>query len=132
MIDAGDLMVGNLVQHKQEYYNQFHGIGKVTTIYEDKFVVNNHYPGSWFEPIPITEDWLVNKFKAKEQDEMDFIIPHGKLIFEVEYNLHFKTLLISKDSRIWLFDDVLFIHEIQNIVYLLTKEKLTIIENSLK
>lgn len=115
-----ELRIGNLLQPNNRHLAAYgENNAFVTSIYEDKFVVCNHYPGAWFEPMPITEEWLVRLgFKSEytkvitNLGELEIIHSNGIIVFylnKIEFNIK-------------------HIHSLQNLYFALTNEELTIIK----
>jgi hypothetical protein len=119
---ASELGIGNLLQPKKEYHNQFHGAGNVTSIEESKFVILDHYPGKWFEPIPLTEEWLL-KFGFEHEDDY----------LELQINEHLSIIYVGYLAL--MIDGVIIqvnntnsdkVHQLQNLYFALTGEELTL------
>ncbi|MCE3278008.1 MAG: hypothetical protein K0S44_199 [Bacteroidetes bacterium] len=127
MIKLNELRLGNYVQPDKDHLNQFHGVGLVTLIQEEKFTVSNHYPGKWFEPISITEEWLV-KFGFKQ--DQDCVLG----LYPIKYfddltawrtKCHFAVSSFGDDPYYDLdVPNIKFVHQLQNLYYALTGNEL--------
>ena len=128
---ASELRIGNLLKAKKDYHNQFHGNGIVSSIEESKFVILDHYPGKWFEPIPLTEEWLL-KFGF-------YINPNYVHPSFDEYILESGFGIGNFNDEFWLVDfldqtigspKIKYVHQLQNLYFALTGEELTLNQES--
>ena len=122
MIAINDLRINNYV-----YYNNEHNeIGIITKLITDIITdinyvgINNridvHYLNKHINPIPLTEEWLLN-FGYWKLDNKD---------------IHF----VTKGHTIWKCDNLFMcdkngliiksVHQLQNLYFALTKEELTL------
>lgn len=133
---ASELRIGNLLKAKKDYHNQFHGNGIVSSIEESKFVILDHYPGKWFEPIPLTEEWLL-KFRFKLAGDFTNtrvlnVVKHAYDCSEIRYSPNEGLLRFSnggiKGSTIIPY--VKHVHQLQNLYFALTGEELTLNQES--
>jgi hypothetical protein len=123
-LKSSELRIGNFLRAKKDYHNQFHGNGIVSSIEQTKFVILDHYPGKWFEPIPLTEEWLL------------------KFGFEFHTNANCQNFYYAKDAFIciradedfeWFryyngdfYHELKYVHQLQNLYFALTGEELTL------
>lgn len=131
MIKSTELRLNNWLKPKYEYHNQFHGYGKITTIYQDKVVVNNHYPQKWFEPIPLSEEILLKAGFRKSKHSVDWYITYiDKYYFEINVNtIGFVNIGIDKTCfNVPSIDNIpcTYLHDLQNKIYAITQAELTI------
>lgn len=78
-----------------------------------------------FEPIPLTEEWLL-KFgfeKNLNSNNIIYYILAGKCL--LEYNLTHNIADIVKKVHLDLFIDIKYVHQLQNLYFALTGEELT-------
>lgn len=128
---ANELRIGNLLEPKEGYTNQFKGYRAVTAIYETNAVVENHYPLSWFQPIPLTPEILerckdVSKsyytYELCVKQDLMYITwhPRAGLNILVSHETEDKNITISGEN----------LHDLQNLYYALTGTELTISHNN--
>ena len=126
-MDIRELRIGNLVLY-----------GSVVTLVETigKGGINfNNYPEGysdidedWIQPIPITEEWLL-KFGFEKRGPVDALYndhwrhPNLNPVFSEET---FTALTI--DDGIDIAYDIKYVHQIQNVFFVLTGQELTIKE----
>ena len=137
MIKANELRLGNHLQpveRQKAAYGCHPAI--VTSIQEDKIIICNHYPGHWFEPIPLTEEWLV-KFgfiKDTYNDtqgtpcKLDF---YQKGFFKVfimhEYNPPYNEVFVpAYFIHVIETINLKYVNQLQNFYFALTGEELII------
>jgi hypothetical protein len=78
-----------------------------------------------YEPIPITEEWLI-KFgfeKRKDWDDGLWFDIDSSLLFSLHYYRYELKLRSAQDN---LLLNIKSIHQLQNFIYILTGEELTI------
>lgn len=134
---ANELRIGNLLKPKKEYLAAFGSVrnGIVTSIQEDKFTVSNHYPSKWFEPIPITEEWLLKiGFEFLESSSCK----HWHIgINDITHDWLFDLVWLKKPQLIDAPDapfyrngrhNIYYVHQLQNLYFALTGEELEIKE----
>jgi hypothetical protein len=139
MIEAKDLRIGNLVTIGTK---ALHYIPNSDNIFEVELLGRSvvHFKGLGsgefygdLKGIPLTEEWL-------KRLGLEVMFEEGKVTGAV-YNILFKEagMLIevfhNKQDKCWNFGNwfpskvnVLYVHQLQNIIYLLTGEELTIKE----
>lgn len=125
MILINDLRINNYV-----YYNNEHNeIGLITKIITDVITdvnyvgINNrigvHCLNKHINPIPLTEEWLINFGFNKVFNKGKFtIITKGKLGYENGRTYFNSWTILEKQPD--------YVHELQNLYYALTKEELTL------
>ncbi len=122
-MNTKELRVGNLLKPNINHLAAYgDNLGFVTLIQEDRFTVSNHYPGKWFEPIPLTEEWVV-KF-GFDNNQSHFT----KWINDVN------TFIIHKDENGFFVCDVdcnidlQYVHQLQNTYNIFSnfKDELTL------
>lgn len=128
---ANELRVGNIVF---EPLNENKRAFKVFEVYhEEDYDKINYHNALSFEPVPITEDWLLQLGFKKllpnigeiTQDEVDM----GKLRTVVCIELY--PFVFNTSNGWWLYKrhmDIApkYIHQLQNLYFCLTGEELTI------
>ena len=115
MIEENELRIGNYIKRKQS-----------GTIVETKQFMLHDYELKYFEPIPITEEWLL-KFgidftSEKEWYHITFTIKG--LLFETSTSMDGFTYNLCFEDMI----NIKYVHQFQNIYFALTGEELTITE----
>ena len=124
-----ELRVGNLIQ--------INNISSETTkvkavTYVAVFVFDNFIgsPISDVKPIPLTEEWLLNfGFKSKKHDKYGIIYDSGN------QNATYVTIKEDKSYLSYFMWDeyltsIVYVHELQNLHFALTKTELTYRNNS--
>lgn len=132
MIQANEMRLSNIVQPNYEHANQFHGYGRVTAIYHseekgERFTVDYHYPGSWFEPVKLSPSIL-------EACGFDNIHPASWYLswesYELQYSTDDKELGILSPDGCTSGHTVYFpcgqLHLLQNIYFFFTGTELSI------
>lgn len=118
---ANELRIGNYVQHK-------HGGGIIETVVEPHLA-----PQFWksiegtYEPIPITEEWLVN---------LELQEAHYGTRRNPRYNLpgYGYEIHLSDDTEHGVYFEgncmtyIKYVHQLQNLIFALTGEEITIKE----
>lgn len=80
----------------------------------------------WFNPIPLTEEWLL-KFGFVKINESDYLSPHSCYCFDIK-----RMGMMVEDARQngeWHFcdnADLDYVHQLQNLYFALTGSELTI------
>lgn len=139
MIDVKDLRISNLVKSKNPQYRpnelgKFLYVTKVDSendsigcfVYEElPFAIQFGQYLKFVEPIPLTEDILLKCF-FRLAGKSEF-----KIGFDLEQNHKFSYKFNIVDKTQWLeyigmVIDCNYLHELQNIYYLLTKQELEI------
>ena len=110
-MNANELRLGNFINHN-------HSIGM-------KLQAQLNCPKDIdsfreFEPIPLTEEWLV-KFGFKKEKEFYFYIPQGIEVFFNTDNQLIKVLFKG-----YLISHIEFVHQLQNLYFSLTAIELTV------
>jgi hypothetical protein len=115
MIEENELRIGNYIKRKQS-----------GTIVETKQFMLHDYELKYFEPIPLTEEWLL-KFGFEKQMAWTFAI-------ELTSNLKFVYYLGQKGWSINNknypdFTNLKHVNSLQNLYFALTGKELTIKPN---
>lgn len=119
IMKANELRIGNLLRPDKNHLAAYgNNPAFVTAIYDDKFIVCNHYPGKWFETIPLTEEWLL-KFGFEYFGRMTGWVIGNHSINEFG---DFFEFCINKEIPVKLQ----YVHQLQNLYFALTGEELTI------
>lgn len=126
-IAAKDLRVGNWVQPKTNHQGRFKGYRQVTTVYKEDAVVENHYPLSWFEPIPLTPEILLKGGFVGHYEGKSF----GGATYSV-YKLKGIWVYVYSDGRLRVYSGsgsrehkwIIYVHQLQNLYHALTGEEL--------
>ena len=111
MIKANELRIGNLVKDDDLYYEV-----DITVLLD----IDS------FEPIDITEEWLL-KLGFKKQAKTYWIS-----LYSLKAELHFEVyikdmvLYLKSDNSNFIFDPIKYIHQLQNLYFALTGEELEI------
>jgi hypothetical protein len=112
---TAELRIGNwIIEPNNEDKNPF----QIFSIYDEpKNEKLNGLPINYFQPIPLTEEWL-NKF--------DFITTYGTWKFRgIEYySIESNGSLYFDDQ--YTATDIKYVHQLQNLYFALTGEELTI------
>lgn len=114
-MNSKELRIGNLVNRLGEPHF-------ITAIFPDGNIgidTRKHVFIYEVEPIPLTEEWLL---KLGFRD-------HIININDLEFSLLIKNkllVIIHNDEPKGLYIDIEFVHELQNIVFALTKKELTL------
>lgn len=145
MIKANELRIGNYVSvNNEKYYNEI--TGKILQVSGIKERVSEHFPDSdyvvsmtiglesfsqfeeFLTPIPLTDEWLVKfGFEDDAGYEENGNIPkvlsteHGQILIYPDGVYLSDYFIIVK-----AFVKIEFLHHLQNFVYYLTGEELTI------
>jgi hypothetical protein len=133
-IKATELRVGNKVQPKPEDRQRYGTMCEVTQVYKDGFTVDYHYPGAWFEPIPLSPDILEKAgFKrfGRIQDGYWFelrrnnftLITNDSLFSDKRWQIGISGK--GEADTIWICH-CKHIHQLQNLIHDLTRKDLNI------
>jgi hypothetical protein len=111
---ANELRIGNLVIENEfpNIYSQIQSIsfnGYASCTYNDSVNVND------LTPIPLTEEWLIKMGFEKTPYEFK----NDNFSFNFKYSSLYNSVALIKD-------DVKYVHQMQNLIYALTNEELTI------
>jgi hypothetical protein len=120
MIKANELRLGNWVHQDVED-------AQVKALAKDDIVIEGYAAkGAAYDPIPLTEDWLLKFGFEKKMGSWELNFRH--LIVDV--HLERKTLSIDSTGTFEYFIcwpiDMSFVHQLQNVYFALTGEELTI------
>jgi len=121
---ASELRIGNLVNYKivdklDERKKWFEPC-EIDAV--DLQVIDSDY-----QPIPLTEEWLL-KFGFKYSLRLDdFMFKDKNDIFEIQsYKKGFLNLVLWHDNEI--LQELKYVHQLQNLYFALTNEELTLIK----
>ena len=122
-LKVGDLRIGNVL---------FYGdrIAKVSSVYRTHFVceepktrlVFGNSIQNNFQPIPLTEEWLV-KFGFKKDTGDIYHYNFFKACFTADNPMWFGQSGCCQDETIK--ENIKYVHELQNIYYAITNQELT-------
>jgi hypothetical protein len=126
---ATELRIGNILKPNEQHYAAYgeFNTGIVTAIQEDRLTVSNHYPGKWFEGIPLTEEWLI-KFGFEKHHGMwqpKYFESNHPGLFYVELFENEKYHLSGPDTGKCSVP-IEYVHQLQNLYFALTGEELTL------
>jgi hypothetical protein len=127
MIQAKELRIGNLFLFTDEPK----GIRSITGSHIEYAERYNGWFNSFFEPILITEEWLL-KFGATKYNDNRFYLDLEK---EGTLQLFFWNIgddyiiceFSSRSEHVCYFNDHKYVHQLQNLYFALTQKELTII-----
>ncbi len=128
MIQANELRIGNFIEKKEITYS---GLKTLTHAIEIKDLA--HYES--FEPILITEEWLLKFGFVKEENNIDVCyqieIKDGYFL-EYFKSMTYTSLILREvnnvvgDSLFYLPNIPTFVHSLQNLCFALTGKELEI------
>jgi hypothetical protein len=136
-MEATELRIGNKVQPKPEDRQRYGTMCEVTQVYKGGFTVDYHYPGAWFEPIPLTPDilekagFVLDGFKQYRISINPFDSGTKDLCFSGDY-LYLEEGSGKPGSNdivtLWNKDLMknFYLHQLQNLIFALTGEELNI------
>jgi hypothetical protein len=111
-VKATELRIGNKVQPKPEDRQRYGTMCEVTQVYKDGFTVDYHYPGAWFQPIPLSPD-ILEKITPKFEN-FGYTV---KVTVAGRLDIRINGSYITTIS---------YLHEYQNLIFALTGEELNI------
>jgi hypothetical protein len=127
-MEANELRIGNFIEKKEITYS---GLKTLTHAIEIKDLA--HYES--FEPIPITEEWLLKFGFVKEENNIDVCyqieIKDGYFL-EYFKSMTYTSLMLREvnnvvgDSLFYLPNIPTFVHSLQNLCFALTGKELEI------
>lgn len=138
-MDAKELRIGNLIE-KDGVIWQIFGI-RVNEIIVSNYPDDNNMMDCYIDktsPIPLTEEWLKKfGFELICTDGGHFAIKHPrgyKDMYKIhiyqtigdKWHLSFSDALIGKDRDYQTCTTIQHVHQLQNLIYALTGEELTI------
>lgn len=117
-MEARELRIGNYVLEKRrEEFIQFRSFAGLS----------NFEASAWeFEPIHLTEEWLL-KFGFKKEDDGLYIYEFGRHYFRIGLGNEWNDLYYREDIGM---DGIVFkpsmdyVHQLQNLIYVITGEEL--------
>jgi len=100
-MEAKELRIGNLIKYKKGHLSKVKSLDSDNSLmvegFEDNYI-NGYYDVCNFEPIPLTEEWLI-KFGLKEHSKWIWRIPLKGNMFLI-YDVGTKSVEIGiNDSR---------------------------------
>ena len=129
MIKANELRIGNYVQDKEAIrynYREVTGVYKKSNG-EQELVIDFHYPIDYFEPIPLTEQWLLDLGGIDNGYEIVIKVKNIRFVF------NWGSRIVSTGKRLnWYcknYPNAKYIHHLQNLCHALTGQELTLKEN---
>lgn len=132
-MDANELRIGNLLEVDGNFWKVS---AIITNPFELYFEENEEYDHAGnAKPIPLTEEWLFRMGFKKEVKEEDF---YAQWYFLNEYSIYFEDSAIKKPLVLFCIDyrlddnitfkhrinHVKYVHQIQNLIFVLTAEEL--------
>lgn len=118
MIDAQELRIGNLVKSIPNEKIYPVSIKTLRLLQSGKL--------NYIEPIPITNEWLTLKFGATEYAEGRFYLEINNKL-KLAFNLgedFFICELFSNSHHFCYLNDMIFVHQLQNLYFALTGKEL--------
>jgi len=130
-MNVNDLRIGNLIKpipnEKEEIINTISYVEGVTNdgfIFTNGFRLGYYSDNEDFEPIQITEEWLI-KFGFKKSAESEWYnLPYFQIEIVVDKNNDF-TFCVANN---FVIKHVKYIHELQNLYYSIKGIELQLIE----
>jgi hypothetical protein len=128
-MEATELRIGNNVIHRHRVYDdvgQYEVAEDIVSILEIRgigYICYSHSPLiniSDIEPIPLTEEWLL-RFSFKKNG-IEFHLDNGSGLMVIGSNLYLNTI---NNGRV-LLTTIQYVHQLQNLIFSLTGEELTI------
>jgi hypothetical protein len=137
-MEARELRIGNYLQLDEDtgFYNQqceiasidgYEGIISIDCEVFD-LRLRTDYNISELEPIPLTEEWLLRfGFYLKCKDSLTYAIQVGRnayddlKIYHVIGDVYLESL---RGESIKIFNNVYYVHQLQNLYFALTSEEL--------
>ena len=114
-MDAHKLRIGNLFQEQNTK-----DVIMVTELSQFKIGFSGSFKGEWqAKPIPLTEEWLIEKMKFHKQNNQIYSI--GLKLFISWWNTN--SIEIDINGEV-LIINCKYVHELQNIYFALTGEEL--------
>ena len=124
---ASELRIGNLVFFISKY--EFFEVTDISS-YNNTLSSEEYCRDlSEFQPIPLTEEWLV-KFGFEKDDNGSEIESDYFQWYEMDFPLI--GLLVQSDCKEYVFDEnsdtlrIKYVHQLQNLYFALTGEELTL------
>ena len=127
MIEAQDLRIGNFIQSGKGIYkaisiSHHEGETDLITVANDGLVIAY---ACIYKPIPITEEWLL-KFGAVKYNGNRFYLDIKdtlQLFWNIGYD-YFICEFSSRSTHVCYFNDIKYIHQLQNLYFALTQKEL--------
>lgn len=129
-LEASELRIGNYVRAKSPEISTFTEPVEVCITYLEMFCRPRQ--AVHFEPIPLTEDWLLKFGWSKNGNEIDTL----NQLYDLDQN-KIPFTLMSGDIGFWLIEnwvsprnlchiEIKYVHQLQNLCFALTGEELTL------
>lgn len=121
-LKANELRIGNYLNGKQGHVT-------VTEIRKNNIVkiqdnTSSFYVGTCLQPIPLTDEMLINLGAFKFDNQ--FIFDRFRLKYRPDYKFYYVT---CRETNAYI-TKVEFVHEWQNVVFALNSQELTLKNNS--
>ena len=137
-----DLRIGNLVGIKEtalhaDGCNHSEAIFEIEEIKKDVVQFKAYHANEYYKdlnPIPLTEQWLLD-FGFEDEGGDDYIVTKGEnsLLLSVEKD-SIRVFLIylygTYNSEYTFLEDILYVHQLQNLYFALTQKELILKERS--
>lgn len=108
IIKSTDLRIGNLVYDNQKVYQIYSGSE-----------IGNKHNDSHFQPIPLTEEWLV---RAGFEKAIDSNLWVNDSYYQLTFNSQIGASLY--EDEYWIKSNIIYLHSLQNLYFALTGEEL--------
>ena len=119
---ANELRIGNLVKTDNSTKN-YTDIEIV-----DLEILKEIFNGSeFYNPIPLTEEWLLKFGFAKQCDYLYFDFENGNISFNDEIKKGISLCIGTYCSSGLAFENIKHVHQLQNLFFALTGEELKLI-----
>lgn len=128
-LNANELRIGNLINYllidelderKQWYYPS------TVDIYNIPIILNKHKMNQDYQPIPLTEEWLLKLgFQSGGAKQWLFITLDEKDECYLYFNPLGKGIAIDQEGKECTFEiELNYVHQLQNLYFALTKKEL--------
>ena len=119
-----DLIIGNHISINSGKIITVDGISQ-SEIYNEEY---GHSSCNELKPIPLTEQWLLD-FGFVDEGGNDYVLTKGEhtLLLTVETDsirVYLAHLYGTYDSEYTYLKDILYVHQLQNLYFILTNEEL--------
>lgn len=121
-MNASELRIGNIVF---EPLNENKRAFEVYELYHEKgYDKINHFNAINFEPVALTEEWLL-KFDVRKRFDTAYI-PCYSEDCSCAYDLVFDLIKEEPNVLVYNFKKIKYVHQLQNLYFALTGEELQI------